>query len=78
MSTPTTLTAKVQWSKGRSARDAGRLETDRAIPTGLKIGGTYLIFAEVDYTYMPTVGYVMSSAASPEGPAYTRPRHRPA
>ena len=58
---PTTLTAKVKWSKGSAPRGVG---TTVAIPTALKIGGTYLIYAEVDYIYMPAVGYVMARPAS--------------
>src|SRR4051812_1505566 len=38
---PTTLVARVQWSKGSSPRSTGSTVT---IPTALKIGGTYLIF----------------------------------
>ena len=32
--------------------------TTVAIPTALKVGDTYLIFSEVTYKYVPTVGYV--------------------
>ena len=59
---PTTLTAKVKWSKGSAARG---FDTTVAIPTALKVGNTYLIYSEVDYTYTPTVGYFM----------FTRPRY---
>ena len=36
--------------------------TTVTIPTALQVGGTYLIFSEVSYKYMPTVGYVMAKA----------------
>ncbi len=69
---PTTLTAKVKWSKGSAARG---LDTTVAIPTALKIGGTYLIYAEVDYKYVPTIGYVMAKAGITLSDfTYTRPR----
>jgi len=68
---PTTLIAKVKWSKGSAARG---FDTTVTIPTALQIGGTYLIFAEADYTYTPTVGYVMKAAVRLSDFTYTRPR----
>ena len=68
---PTTLTAKVKWSKGTAPRG---FDTTVSIPAALKIGGTYLIFAEADYTYTPTVGYVMKAAIKLSDFTYTRPR----
>jgi Flp pilus assembly protein TadG len=68
---PTTLTAKVKWSKGSAARG---FDTTVTIPTALQIGGTYLIFAEADYTYTPTIGYVMKTAVKLSDFTYTRPR----
>ena len=66
-----TLTAKVKWSKGSAPRG---VNTSVSIPTALKIGGTYLIFAEADYTYTPTIGYVMKAAIKLSDFTYTRPR----
>ncbi|TPQ41316.1 pilus assembly protein TadG [Bradyrhizobium guangdongense] len=68
---PTTLQARVQWSKGSSPRTAGSVVT---IPTSLAIGGTYLIFSEVSYTYTPSVGFVLKSGINLSDVAYTRPR----
>lgn len=69
---PGTLQAKVQWSKGNAPRTAG---TTVAIPTALQIGGTYLIFSEVSYKFVPTVGYVMAKAGITLSDfTYTRPR----
>lgn len=68
---PTSLVAHVQWSKGSVPRTQKSAVT---IPTTLAIGGTYLIFSEVTYTYTPTVGYVLKSAISLSDVAYTRPR----
>jgi Flp pilus assembly protein TadG len=69
---PTTLKARVQWSKGSSPR---AVSSTVVIPNGLAIGGTYLIFSEVSYLYTPTIGYVMAKAGvNLSDVAYTRPR----
>ncbi|EJN14933.1 Flp pilus assembly protein TadG [Bradyrhizobium sp. YR681] len=68
---PSTLLAHVQWSKGSVPRTQKSLVT---IPTTLAIGGTYLIFSEVSYTYTPSVGYVLKNAITLSDVAYTRPR----
>src|SRR5450432_1122121 len=65
---PTTLQARVQWSKAATLSSSGSvtLASGRAvssavvIPAALAIGGTYLIFSEVSYLYVPTIGYVMA------------------
>src|SRR5437762_14184176 len=54
---PTSKVARVQWSYGSSQRAAG---TTVAIPSALQVGGTYLIFSEVSYTYVPAIGFVMT------------------
>jgi len=69
---PTTKIARVQWSSGSVPRGAG---TTVAIPTALQVGGTYLIFSEVSYTYVPSIGYVMTkSGITMSDFTYTRPR----
>ena len=69
---PTTKVARVQWSKGVGAARAG---TTVAIPTALQVGGTYLIFSEVSYKYVPTIGYVMTKTGITLSDfTYTRPR----
>lgn len=69
---PTTLVARVQWSKGSVPRTAG---STVAIPSALAVAGTYLIFSEVSYLYTPAVGYVMAQAGvNLSDTAYTRPR----
>jgi Flp pilus assembly protein TadG len=69
---PSTLKARVQWSKGTSPRATSTTVT---IPTALAVAGTYLIFSEVSYLYTPTVGYVMGKAGvNLSDVAYTRPR----
>jgi Flp pilus assembly protein TadG len=63
---------KVMWSKGSVPRAKG---TTITIPTELKVADTYLIFSEVSYLYVPTIGKVMSSSGvTLTDVAYTRPR----
>jgi Flp pilus assembly protein TadG len=69
---PTTKEARVQWSQGAAPRATG---TTVIIPDALKVGDTYLIFSEVTYRYVPTVGYVMAKAGINLSDAtFTRPR----
>jgi len=69
---PTTHQATVQWSQGSSPRGLG---TTVSVPSVLLIDNTYLIFSEVSYRYIPTVGYVMApSGVNLSDFAYTRPR----
>lgn len=69
---PGSLDVKVQWSQGNAARTPG---TPVTIPTELKVGGTYIIFSEVSYRYVPAVGRVMSvTGIDLSDVAYTRPR----
>lgn len=82
-----TLTAKIQWSKAAtiasgatqavltpSTRNAGDNVTS-IVPAALLIAQTSLIFSEVSYKYVPTVGYVMAKAGiTLSDVAYTRPR----
>jgi Flp pilus assembly protein TadG len=82
-----TLIAKVQWSKAgiigngatqatltTSARKAGDIVTT-LVPPALLVPGTYLIFSEVNYQYVPTIGYVMAKTGIGLNDfAYTRPR----
>lgn len=63
---------KVMWSKGHAPRAKG---SSIAIPTELKVPNTYLIFSEVAYRYVPTIGQVMAPAGvNLTDVAYTRPR----
>ncbi|MET0677210.1 MAG: TadE/TadG family type IV pilus assembly protein [Bradyrhizobium sp.] len=54
---PTTLKARVQWSKGSAVRNKGDIVD---IPDALKIAGTYLIFSEVKYKYVPSVAWFIN------------------
>jgi Flp pilus assembly protein TadG len=84
-----TQVAKIQWSKAAtialvggapkatlqtSTRKKGDVVTT-IIPQGLLIPNTYLIWSEVDYKYVPAVGYVMAKAGIPlHDVTFTRPR----
>lgn len=69
---PTTKVPRVLWSKGSSPHAKTEAVT---IPDDLKVGGTYLIWSEVNYKYEPTIGYIMAKAGIPlKDDTYTRPR----
>ena len=69
---PTTKVARVQWSTGAAPRRDG---STVAIPAALQVGGTYLIYSEVSYKYVPPVGYVIAKAGIDVSDyTYTRPR----
>jgi hypothetical protein len=79
--------AKIQWSKSatlslvsgapkavlkNSSRSKGDVVT---IPPGLQVPGTYLIWSEIDYKYVPAVGYMMNKlGVTLHDATYTRPR----
>jgi len=45
------------------------------VPTALKIAGTYVIYSEVSYNYVPAVGFVMTKTGIAMSDfTYTRPR----
>src|SRR5882672_10744069 len=68
---PTTKVAKVQWSKGDEVR---QVNTTVAIPAALQVGGSYLIYSEVNYAFVPTVGYVLKNSIKLSDFTFTRPR----
>ena len=70
---PSTLKARVQWSKGTDARSPGDIVE---IPDALKIGGTYLIYSEVKYKYVPSVAWFINKVdgITLSDVSYTRPR----
>jgi Flp pilus assembly protein TadG len=75
---PTTLVAKVKWSKASNAT-AHTCNEVVTVPTALQVAGTYLIMSEVTYNYQPVVGYdiklkFVSSTYPLSDLMYTRPR----
>jgi Flp pilus assembly protein TadG len=74
---PTTLKARVQWSKGYQGGAALAVDAIvTAVPSALLVGGTYLIYSQVSYTYKPVATYNFASNLSLtlSDVAYTRPR----
>jgi Flp pilus assembly protein TadG len=82
----TTAVARVQWSRGLVIDTSGNVTiapTDPhnkgdivVLPPGLVVAkGTFVIWGEVSYKYVPTVGYVLAKTGIPfSDTAYTRPR----
>jgi Flp pilus assembly protein TadG len=70
---PSTLQARVQWSQGTAAHSPGDIIE---IPNALKIAGTYLIFSEVKYKYVPSVAWFMNkvNGITLSDISFTRPR----
>jgi Flp pilus assembly protein TadG len=78
--------ARVQWSKGLSISTTGVVTIAAAaphnpgdvvvLPPGLVVAkGTFVIWGEVSYRYVPAIGYVMAKTGIPfSDTAYTRPR----
>jgi Flp pilus assembly protein TadG len=80
------LRATVQWSKAAiitsgattatltaSARNQND-DVSTVVPAQLLVAKTYLIFSEVSYNYVPTIGYVMKTGVNMKDVSYTRPR----
>lgn len=78
--------AKIQWSKSAiiasgasqatlttSARNPGD-DVTSLVPAQLLVKKTYLIFSEVSYKYVPTIGYVLKNSVTLNDVSYTRPR----
>jgi len=66
------LQARVQWSKGSAPL---AVSSTVPIPSQLAVANTYLIYSQVSYLYVPTIGYVMTkSGVNLKDVAYTRPR----
>ena len=80
---PASGDVRVQWSKGSAPRSVGSIVT-AIVPTSLIsrdpntnaiLPNQYLIFSEINYLYVPTIGYVMvKTGVNMNDVAYTRPR----
>jgi Flp pilus assembly protein TadG len=70
---PSTLKARVQWSNGVAPRNKGDIIE---IPDALKIAGTYLIYSEVKYKYVPSVAWFINKVdgITLSDTSFTRPR----
>jgi Flp pilus assembly protein TadG len=65
--------ATVAWSDSLNgtARSKGSSVT---LPTALSVANTSLIFSEVQYTYKPVIGYVVTGTLTLKDQIYMRPR----
>jgi Flp pilus assembly protein TadG len=65
--------AKITWSdtKNGTARTIGTTVT---LPTALNTANTSLIWAEAQYSYTPTIGYVITGTMTLKDQIYMRPR----
>jgi Flp pilus assembly protein TadG len=65
--------ATVTWSDtlNGTARSVGQVIT---LPTALAVPSTSLIFGEVQYSYKPTIGYVVTGTLTLKDQMYMRPR----
>jgi Flp pilus assembly protein TadG len=65
--------ATIAWSdtQGGTARAVGSGVT---LPAALNVASTTLIWSEVQYTYTPTIGYVISGSLTLKDQMYMRPR----
>jgi Flp pilus assembly protein TadG len=65
--------ATIDWSvtKNGTARSKGSSVT---LPTALVVANSCLIWSEVQYTYKPTVGYVVTGTLTLKDQIYMRPR----
>ena len=65
--------AKIAWSdtKNGTKRTVGSTVT---LPTALNIANTSLIWAEAEYAYTPTIGYVVTGTMNLKDQIYMRPR----
>src|ERR1700722_5282841 len=78
---PTTGVARVQWSQGSAPRTVGApaplpaslIGTDPV--TKAILPNQYFLYSEINYQYLPTIGYVMAKGGvNLSDVAYTRPR----
>ena len=68
-------TSTIDWGEAKNATKRNPGDTV-SVPAGLKVAGkeSYLIWAEVEYNYTPTIGYVITGTLSLADQIYMRPR----
>jgi Flp pilus assembly protein TadG len=67
-------TAYVDWSEGQNMAAYARCFKPTAVPAALRIPNSSLIFAEVEYSYTPMVGYGVTGPINMSEQLYMRPR----
>ena len=65
--------AKVVWSKAQNAT-ARAVNSTVTLPAALNTNNSSVIWAESQYTYTPTIGYVITGALTLHDQIYMRPR----
>jgi Flp pilus assembly protein TadG len=65
--------AKVAWSDTLNGT-ARAVNSTVTLPTALNVANTTLIWSEVEYNYLPTIGYVITGALNLTDKIYMRPR----
>jgi Flp pilus assembly protein TadG len=66
--------ATVEWSDALNATKRPKDQTV-TVPAGLLTANTYLIWAEVEYDYTPTIGYVITGTMKLTDQLYMSPRN---
>ena len=66
--------ATIDWSKARNGTARSGSVT---LPAALKVPNTWLIWSEAEYSYTPTIGYVMTGTLQLKDQMYMRPRLSP-
>jgi len=68
-------TTTIDWGDAKNTTKRTNGETV-SVPAGLKVAGkdSYLIWAEVEYSYTPTIGYVITGTLNLADQIYMRPR----
>jgi len=65
--------ATIVWSDTLNGT-ARAVDSTVTLPSALLVANTYLIWSEVQYTYKPTIGYVVSGTLTLKDQIYMRPR----
>jgi Flp pilus assembly protein TadG len=65
--------AKVDWSDARNATKHSKGDP-ASVPSALLIKNSYLIWSEVQYSYTPTIGYVLTGTLNLADQKFMRPR----
>jgi Flp pilus assembly protein TadG len=66
--------ARVLWSEGHNGYTALAQDSTVALPSGLMIPGTSVIFSEASYRYTPPIGVFLKLAFDIDHKEYRRPR----
>ena len=64
-------------STGATSRAAPHAAGSVTLPAALKVPNTWLIWSEADYSYTPTIGYVITGTLQLKDQMYMRPRLSP-